>query len=283
MMVEARPKNFSDLLQISGLSHGTDVWLDNAQELIKNKTCTIADVIGTRDNIMVYLIHKGLDKGLAFKIMEIVRKGKATKMLTEEMIQDMRDHDVPEWYIESCMKIKYMFPKAHAAAYVISAMRLGWYKINRPLEFYTVYFTVRPDGFDAVEVMQGKNKLNDIIKKIMTESNGKPKQKDAETVTTYQIVVEALARGIEFLPVDVYKSHATDFLIEDGKIRMPFSVFSGVGQNAAESIYNARSGGPYISQEEFRSRTNVSATIVELFDEAGVFGDIPKTSQMSLF
>ncbi len=283
MMVEARPKNFSELLQISGLSHGTDVWLDNAQELIKNKTCTIAEVIGTRDNIMVYLIHKGLDKGLAFKIMEIVRKGKATKMLTEDMIQEMRDHNVPEWYIESCMKIKYMFPKAHAAAYVISAMRLGWYKINRPLEFYTVYFTVRPDGFDAVEVMQGKNKLNDIIKKIMADSNGKPKQKDAETVTTYQIVVEALARGIEFLPVDIYKSHSTDFLIEDGKIRMPFSVFSGVGQNAAESIYNARSGGPYISQEEFRSRTGVSSTVVDLFDAAGVFGDIPRTSQMSLF
>ena len=283
MMVEARPKNFSELLQISGLSHGTDVWLDNAQELIKNKTCTIADVIGTRDNIMVYLIHKGLDKGLAFKIMEIVRKGKATKQLTEDMIQEMRDHDVPEWYIESCMKIKYMFPKAHAAAYVISAMRLGWYKINRPLEFYTVYFTVRPDGFDAIEVIKGKSYLNDLIKKIMADSGGKPKQKDAEKVTTYQIVIEALARGIEFLPVDIYKSHATDFLIEDGKIRLPFSVFSGVGENAAQSIYNARSGGKYISQDEFRSRTGVSATIVDMFDEAGVFGDIPRTSQISLF
>jgi len=283
MMVEARPKNFSELLQISGLSHGTDVWLDNAQELIKNKTCTIAEVIGTRDNIMVYLIHKGLDKGLAFKIMEIVRKGKATKQLTEDMIQEMRDHDVPEWYIESCMKIKYMFPKAHAAAYVISAMRLGWYKINRPLEFYTVYFTVRPDGFDAVEVMKGKSYLNDVIKRIMSESGGKPKQKDAETVTTYQIVIEALARGIEFLPVDVYKSQATNFIIEDGKIRMPFSVFNGVGITAAESIANARSGGQYISQEEFRSRTGVSTTVVELFDSEGVFGDIPKTSQLSLF
>ncbi len=283
MMVEARPKNFSELLQISGLSHGTDVWLDNAQELIKNKTCTIADVIGTRDNIMVYLIHKGLDKGLAFKIMEIVRKGKATKQLTEEMIQEMRDHNVPEWYIESCMKIKYMFPKAHAAAYVISAMRLGWYKINRPLEFYTVYFTVRPDGFNAVEVMKGKNFLNDVIKKIMADSGGKPKQKDAETVTTYQIVIEALARGIEFLPVDIYKSHATDFLIEDGKIRMPFSVFNGVGITAAESIASARDGGVYISQEEFRSRTGVSTTIVDMFDKEGVFGNIPKTSQLSLF
>ncbi len=281
MMVEARPKNFSELLQISGLSHGTDVWIGNAQELIKNKTCTIADVIGTRDNIMVYLIHKGLDKGLAFKIMEIVRKGKATKQLTDEMIQEMKDHNVPDWYIDSCMKIKYMFPKAHAAAYVISAMRLGWYKINRPLEFYTVYFSVRPDGFNAVDVMQGKNHLQDIIKNL--QSQGKLKQKDAEVVTTYQIVIEALARGIEFLPVDVYKSKAHDFVIEDGKIRMPFSVFSGVGETAAESIENARSGGPYISQEEFRSRTGVSGTVVDMFNEAGVFGDIPRTSQLSLF
>jgi len=281
MMMEAKPKNFSELLQISGLSHGTDVWIGNAQELIKNGTCEIKDVIGTRDNIMVYLIHKGLDKGLAFKIMEIVRKGKATKMLTEEMIDEMRKHDVPEWYIDSCMKIKYMFPKAHAAAYVISAMRLGWYKINRPLEFYTVYFSVRPDGFNAVDVMKGKNHLNEIISNL--QSQGKLKQKDAEIVTTYQIVVEAMARGIEFLPVDVYKSEAFDFKIEDGKIRMPFSVFSGVGNNAAESIVNSRVDGPYISQEEFRTRSGISATTLELFDEAGVFGNIPKTSQLSLF
>lgn len=281
MMVEARPKNFSELLQISGLSHGTNVWIDNAQELIKNKTCEIKDVIGTRDNIMVYLIHKGLDSGLAFKIMEIVRKGKATKMLTEDMIEEMRKNDVPEWYIDSCMKIKYMFPKAHAAAYVISAMRLGWYKIHRPLEFYTVYFSVRPDGFDAYEVMKGKDYIADIVKNL--QSQGKLKQKDAEVVTTYQIVIEAMARGIEFLPVDVYKSEAFDFIIEDGKIRMPFSVFNGVGTNAAENIVKSREEGPYISQEEFRTRSGVSATVIDMFDSAGVFGDIPRTSQLSLF
>ncbi|MBP3480255.1 MAG: PolC-type DNA polymerase III [Clostridia bacterium] len=281
MMMEARPQNFSDLLQISGLSHGTNVWTDNAQELIKQGICDISQVIGTRDNIMVYLIHKGLDSGLAFKIMEIVRKGNASKFLTEEMIEEMKKHDVPDWYIDSCMKIKYMFPKAHAAAYVISAMRLGWYKINRPLEFYTVYFTVRPDGFNAVDVMKGKNYLSDLISKL--QSQGKLKQKDAEIVTTYQIVIEALARGIEFLPVDVYKSEAFDFKIEDGKIRMPFSVFSGVGGSAAENIVQSREGGPYISQEEFRTRSGVSASVMEMFDEAGVFGDIPKTSQLSLF
>lgn len=281
MMVEAKPQNFSDLLQISGLSHGTNVWTDNAQELIKNGTCDISQVIGTRDNIMVYLIHKGMDSGLAFKIMEIVRKGNATKLLTEEMIEDMKNHNVPDWYIDSCMKIKYMFPKAHAAAYVISAMRLGWYKINRPLEFYTVYFTVRPEGFDAVDVMKGKNYLSELISKL--QSQGKLKQKDAEVVTTYQIVIEALARGIEFLPVDVYKSEAFDFKIEDGKIRMPFSVFSGVGGNAAENIVKSRDGGPYISQEEFRTRSGVSSSVIEMFDAAGVFGDMPKTSQLSLF
>lgn len=281
MMVEAKPKNFSELLQISGLSHGTDVWIGNAQDLIKDGTCVISEVIGTRDNIMVYLMQKGLEPSLAFKIMEIVRKGKATKLLTPEMIDEMRNHGVHEWYIESCMKIKYMFPKAHAAAYVISAMRLGWYKINRPLEFYTVYFSVRPDGFNAVDVMKGKQYLADLIRNL--QAQGKLKQKDAEIVTTYQIVIEAMARGIEFLPVDVYKSDAFDFKIEDGKIRMPFSVFSGVGSNAAESIVNARADGPYISQEEFRTRTGVSATVVDLFDEAGVFGDIPRTSQMSLF
>ena len=230
---------------------------------------------------MVYLMQKGLEPDLAFKIMEIVRKGNATKLLTPEMIQQMKDHNVPDWYIDSCMKIKYMFPKAHAAAYVISAMRLGWYKINRPLEFYTVYFTVRPDGFNAVDVMKGKRFLSDLIKQL--QSQGKLKQKDAEVVTTYQIVIEAMARGIEFLPVDVYKSEASEFKIEDGKIRMPFSVFNGVGETAAISIAKGREQGPYISQEEFRSRTGVSATIVENFDEAGVFGDIPKTSQISLF
>ena len=281
MMMEAKPQNFSDLLQISGLSHGTNVWTDNAQELIKQGICDISQVIGTRDNIMVYLIHKGLDSSLAFKIMEIVRKGNATKFLTEDMIAEMKKHDVPDWYIDSCMKIKYMFPKAHAAAYVISAMRLGWYKINRPLEFYTVYFTVRPDGFNAVDVMKGKNYLSDLINKL--QSQGKLKQKDAEIVTTYQIVIEALARGIEFLPVDVYKSEAFDFKIENGKIRMPFSVFSGVGGSAAENIVKSREGGPYISQEEFRTRSGVSVSVMEMFDEAGVFGDIPKTSQLSLF
>ncbi len=281
MMIEARPENFADLLQISGLSHGTNVWTDNAQELIKKGVCDISQVIGTRDNIMVYLIHKGLDSSLAFKIMEIVRKGNASKLLTEEMISEMKKHDVPNWYIDSCMKIKYMFPKAHAAAYVISALRLGWYKINRPLEFYTVYFTVRPDGFNALDVMKGKNHLVELINKL--RSQGKLKQKDAETVTTYQIVIEAMARGIEFLPVDVYKSEAFDFKIENGKIRMPFAVFSGVGGSAAENIVKSRQGGPYISQEEFRTRSGVSSSVMEMFENAGVFGGIPKTSQLSLF
>lgn len=282
MMVEARPKNFSELLQISGLSHGTDVWTDNAQTLIANKVCTISEVIGTRDNIMVYLIHKGLEPSLAFKIMEIVRKGKAKKQLTDDMIAQMKSHGVPDWYIESCMKIKYMFPKAHAAAYVTGAMRLGWYKIYRPVEFYSVYFTVRQEGINAVDVAKGIDYLRSIVRSI--EGMGKAqKQKDNETLTAYQIIIEAMARGIEFLPVDIYRSDASVFKIEDGKIRMPFSVFSGIGQTAAERIISARNAGPFISQDEFRERSGVSTTVLDLLNDEGVFRDIPRTSQISLF
>ena len=282
MMVEARPKNFSELLQISGLSHGTDVWTDNAQTLIANKVCTISEVIGTRDNIMVYLIHKGLEPSLAFKIMEIVRKGKAKKQLTDDMIAQMKGHGVPDWYIESCMKIKYMFPKAHAAAYVTGAMRLGWYKIYRPVEFYSVYFTVRQEGVNAVDVAKGIDYLRQVVHSI--EGMGKAqKQKDNETLTAYQIIIEAMARGIEFLPVDIYSSEASEFKIEDGKIRMPFSVFSGVGETAAEKIVASRKNGPFISQDEFRERSGVSTTVLDLLNDEGVFRDIPRTSQISLF
>ncbi len=282
MLLQAKPKNFSDLLQISGLSHGTDVWLGNAADLIEKGICGISDVIGTRDSIMVYLIHKGMEPSLAFKIMEIVRKGKSKKLLTQEMIDEMKRVGCPEWYVESCMKIKYMFPKAHAAAYVMGAIRLGWYKIHYPLEFYAAHFSVRPDGFDALEVGKGAEYVKNVIASI--ENLGKEaKATDTDKATTYQVVVEAMARGIEFLPVDLERSDATQFLPEDGKIRMPFSVFSGVGEAAAKGIAAARDRGGYISQEEFRTMAGISNTIVELFDRENVFGGLPATSQITFF
>ena len=282
MLIQAKPKNFSELLQISGLSHGTDVWIGNAADLIDQGICTISEVIGTRDNIMVYLIHKGMEPSLAFKIMEIVRKGKAKKQLTDDMIQAMRDCGCPDWYVDSCMKIKYMFPKAHAAAYVMGAIRLGWYKIHNPLEFYAAHFSVRPDGFDALEVMKGRSYIQNVIKTI--ENLGKQaKATETEKATTYQVVVEAMARGIEFLPVNIDHSDATEFTVEDGKIRMPFSVFSGVGETAAKSIAKARDKGGYLSQEDFRIQSGVSKTIIELFNQEGVFGSLPPTSQMTFF
>ncbi len=219
---------------------------------------------------------------MAFKIMEIVRKGKAKKQLTDEMIEAMKSHDLPDWYLDSCMKIKYMFPKAHAAAYVMGAMRLGYYKIHYPVEFYCATFTVRPEGFNAVDVAKGIDHVRGVIRNL--EELGKAKTaKDEDTINTYQIVVEAMARGVRFLPVDLFRSEAASFTIEDGAIRMPFSVLNGVGENAAMNIIRARNEGDILSQEEFRVRAGISGTVLELLNREGVFGDIPESSQMCLF
>lgn len=284
MLMDAKPKNFSDMLQISGLSHGTGVWLGNAQDLIEKGICTISNVIGTRDNIMVFLMHKGLEPDMAFKIMEIVRKGNATKLLTEDHMNAMREHNVPQWYIDSCMKIEYMFPKAHAAAYVIAAMRLAWYKIYHPIEYYATYMSVRGEDLDTVAIMKGRDAVKACMKEIKAKGH-EATAKEEGIYTSMQVVNEMMARGVEFLPVDIYKSHASTYLIEDGKIRLPFSAMAGTGEAAAVSLMKARDDGQgeYMSREDLQQRAGISKSVMETLDACGALEGLPESTQISFF
>ncbi len=279
VLIEAKPKNFADLLQISGLTHGTDVWLGNAQELIKAGTCTISEVVGTRDGIMLYLIQKGLDNSMSFKIMEDVRKGKGLKPEYEEA---MIAHGVPEWYIWSCKKIKYMFPKAHAAAYVMSAIRLAWYKIYYPMEFYAAFLTVAPGGFDAEIVGKGYPGVDAAIKELEAKGN-EASAKDNETCQTLYLVREALARGVKFLNVNLKMSDATAFLPENGQIRMPFNSLPGLGDTAAAKIIEARDSFDIYSIEELREHTGISKAVVEILRRNHVLDGLSETNQFSFF
>lgn len=277
MLVDTKPTTFAELVRISGLSHGTDVWTNNAEELVKAGTATLKEVICTRDDIMTYLIYAGLPKKDSFKIMECVRKGKG---LTPEQEQLMVDNNVPSWYIDSCKKIKYMFPKAHAVAYVMMAFRIAYYKVYYPVEYYCTYFTVRADEFDA-GMMIGRENVERNLKELYEIE--KPSQKEKNLITILEICREMYARGIEFLNIDLYKSDAKKFLPENGKIIPPFSALPGLGGAAAAGIMDARNDGDFFSIKEFQDRTHVSKSVIQLMKDYHILDGLPETDQVSFF
>ena len=279
MLIDTKPQSFSDLIRISGLSHGTDVWLGNAQTLIEEGKATISTAICTRDDIMIYLIGMGLESELSFTIMESVRKGKGLK---DEWIEEMKEHDVPDWYIWSCQKIKYMFPKAHAAAYVMMAWRIAYCKVYYPLAYYAAYFSIRATAFNYELMCQGKEKLNYFIKDYEKRKDTLTK-KEQDTVKDMRIVQEMYARGFTFLPLDVYTAKARYFQIIDGKLMPALNTIEGLGDKAAEAIEDAAKQGAFLSKDDFRQRTKVSKTVIDLMSDLGLLEGLPETNQLSLF
>jgi len=278
MLVDTQPKTFSDLVRISGLSHGTDVWLNNAQYFIKEGYTTLRDCISTRDDIMVYLIYQGLPEKDAFVIMEKVRKGKG---LSPENEEQMREHKVPEWYIESCKKIKYMFPKGHAVAYCMMAVRIAYFKVHHPKAYYATYLTVRGTDFDGNLIIKGEGVIRQKIHEL--NSSNDISVKDKGLLTILEICYEMNKRGIQFLKIDLYKSDPVKFTIEGDNLRMPINALAGVGENAAKSIAEARKGGEFLSKEDLRIRAKVSKSVIEVLNEHGCLEGLPDTNQLTLF
>ena len=287
MVEETRPTTFSELLQLSGLSHGTDVWLGNAQDLIKSGIADLSTVIGCRDDIMVYLMHAGLQPKMAFNIMERVRKGMWLRISEEERsgyIQAMKDNKVPDWYIESCGKIKYMFPKAHAAAYVMMALRVAYFKVHHPIYYYCAYFSIRAKAFDLATMSGGLSKVKAKMEEIsLKKKNNEASNVENDLYTTLEVVNEMLERGFKFGKLDLYKSNATEFLIEDDTLIPPFVAMDGLGENVAKQLVAARQEGEFLSKTELRKRGGLSSTLVEKMDDMGILGKMPEDNQLSLF
>lgn len=278
MLLETKPKNFADLVRISGLSHGTDVWISNAQELVDSGRAELKDVIATREDIMVYLINAGAENKMAFDTMEKVRKGKG---LTEEQESIMKNLDLPEWYIDSCKKIKYMFPKAHAVAYVMLSFRIAYYKLNYPLAFYATFFTIKLNDFNGESIIEGPNFLKNRIK-ILKELE-KPTAKDKGEIRVSEVALEMYARGFEFLQADIYKSKASEFTIEDGKIRIPLRAIPGIGENCAKNIEEESKKSKYLSVEDFSKRTKAGNSVISILQKNSMLENLDETNQISLF
>ncbi len=292
MLIDTQPKEFSDLVRIAGLSHGTDVWLGNAQTLIKEGKATISTCICTRDDIMTYLIGMGVESEESFKIMEAVRKGMVAKGKCDkwpEWKQDMLDHNVPDWYIWSCEKIKYMFPKAHAVAYVMMAWRIAYCKVFYPLAYYAAFFSIRAKAFNYETMCMGKERLNYYMQDYERRSaeaakeNKKLSPVEQDSYRDMRIVQEMYARGFEFMPIDIYRASARYFQIIDGKLMAALNTIDGMGDTAADTVVEAAKDGPFLSRDDFRQRTKVSQKIIENMADMGMFGDLPATNQISLF